>query len=74
MMCSVDPRALGALRKTGRGGGGGGLGGEEMDEMNLSVFHAVSNRVHGKCSRNGISSAARLFFSKSKKLYGNHIT
>ncbi len=26
--------------------------------MQWSVFHFVSNRAHGKCSRNGISSVA----------------
>ncbi len=54
--CSADPRLLGALRKTVSGWGGG----MRMDEMHLSVFHSVSNRAHGKRSRNSISSAARI--------------
>ncbi len=70
---SADPRLLGALRKKK-----GGVV-ERMDETHLSVFHSVSNRAHGKRSRNSISSASRyafnsFFFSKSKKLYDIHVT
>ncbi len=36
---------------------------ERMDEAHLSVFHSVSNRDHGKRSRNSISSAARYAFN-----------
>ncbi len=36
---------------------------ERMDEMHLSVFHSVSNRAHGRRSRNSISSAAYAFNS-----------
>ncbi len=32
----------------------GGEGGESMDETHLSVFHSVSNRAHGKLSRNSL--------------------
>ncbi len=55
---SADPRLLGALRKTVSLVGLGG-----MDEMHLSVFHSVSNRVCGRRSRNSISSAAYAFNS-----------
>ncbi len=51
---SAAPRLLGALRKDVSGGGG------RMDETHLPVFHSVSNRAHGKRSRNSISSAARV--------------
>ncbi len=55
---SADPRLLGALRKKK----GGGVV-ERMDETHLSVFHSVSNRAHGKRSRNSISSASRYAFN-----------
>ncbi len=55
----------------------GGFWDKRMGETHLSVFHSVSNRVHGKRSRNNISSAARYafnFFSKSKRLYDIQVT
>ncbi len=42
-----------------------GGGGERTDEMHLSVFHSVSNRAHGKRSRNCLFSGSvrfQLFF------------
>ncbi len=34
-----------------------------MNETHLSVFHSVSERAHGKRSRNSVSSAARYAFN-----------
>ncbi len=49
-----------------------------MDEMHLPVFHSVSNRARGECSRNSISSTAHVssivFLSKSKRLDDIHVT
>ncbi len=36
---------------------------EWMKLTHLSVFHSVSNRAHGKRSRNSVSSAARYAFN-----------
>ncbi len=52
---SADPRLLGALRKTVCGGG-------RMNEMHFSVFHLVSNRAHGKRSRNSLFRCSVRFF------------
>ncbi len=81
IIISADPRLLGALRKTG--GGGGGMKMKEWMKRNCPCFtqwfHSVSNRAHGKRSRNSISSVAlhafnSFFFSKSKRLYDIHVT
>ncbi len=65
---SADPRLLGALRKTlspaGEVGWNVVIGMKEwMKLMHLSVLHSVSNRAHGKRSRNSASSAARYAFN-----------
>ncbi len=46
-----------------------------MDEMHLSVFHAVSNRARGKRSRSSISyKLSFFFFFLSKILDDIHVT
>ncbi len=60
---SVETRLLGGLHKNKWGGGG---------HTHLSVFHSVSNRVHGKRSRNssfcGSIHFQLFFFVSSKRL------
>ncbi len=43
--------------------GHGGCWDERMNETHLSVFHSISNRAHGKRSRNNISSVTRYTFN-----------
>ncbi len=59
----ANPRLLWALRKTVSTWGFGSSGYERMNETLLSVFHSVSNRAHGKRSRNSVSSAACYAFN-----------
>ncbi len=54
-----------------------------MDETHLSVFHSISNRAHGKFSRNSISSTVKVYAFNSffyvsralvKRLYDIHFS